>query len=122
MLIVDFTDQIDSLEMTYNMSTVLNPIGYNQSMDRLIDKYKNPQKEMFTNDEEFVKEARIIHSNYEKESALTGIFDFKATVLKFERKTKSRQVKFFIQPHVAEYFLKSFDNIHRTVLVLNTME
>jgi hypothetical protein len=117
-LIADFLDQIESLDMTYTISLVLNPTNYNLTISRLIDKYNNPQKEIFNNDAEYIASVKKAHTDYSNESGLYGIFDFSATVLKFERKTKSRQVKFLINSNVAEYFLKNFDNLHRSAIVL----
>lgn len=117
-LIVDFKDQIDQLSMDYNLSLVLNPVNYNRNLSGNLSTYQNPQKEIFNNDEEFLNNAHKIHRDYEKESEMYGIYDFKATVMKFERKPKTRQVKFLIDSSVAEYFRKSFNDLHRSAIVL----
>lgn len=117
-LIVDFKDQIEQLSMDYNLSLVLNPVNYNRNLSGNLAKFENPQKEIFNNDEEFLNNANKIHRDYEKESEMYGIYDFKATVMKFERKTKTRQVKFLVDSSVAEYFLKNFNELHRSAVVL----
>ena len=122
-LIVDFIDQIENLDMNFIISVVLNPANYNSGIRRINDKFFDPQKKLFESDDQVIADIEKIKEDYKKEAELYGTFDFTATVMKFERKTKSRQVKFFIptsvQESVVTYFLEHFDELHRSALVLN---
>lgn len=63
-----------------------------------------------------------IHYDYSQEAKLFGTYDFKASIIKFERKTKNRQLKFLVDHSVAKWISDNFHNLHRSALVLKRSE
>ena len=104
--------------MSYKISVVLDPSNYNRDIERQIEKFKNPQQDLFENGDDYISKVKKIHEVYAKDSAMFGIFDFSAEVAKFEKKTESKQVKFLIDSRSARYFLETQNQLYKTSLVL----
>lgn len=107
-----------NVEFTYQVSLVLNPENYNLSIKRLFDKAMDSQKEMGKTDADYLNDLRKIHYDYEKEANMYGIFDFKAMVIKFERKIECTKIKFIIGAECYEHLSKNFETLSRSALVL----
>lgn len=121
-LIVDFEGNFDQIEMSYDVSVILSPENYDQALRNNLGKFTNPQRELFENEERFIRDMEKIHYDYAQESKLFGIYDFKASIMKFERKPKNRQIKFIVDSSVAVWFSNNFHNVHRSAIVLNKSE
>lgn len=108
----------NKIEFTYQASLVLSPDNYNTAINRTINKYNDAQREMGKTDEDYLNDIKTIHYNYNKEAGMYGIFDFKAVVLKFERKVDCTKIKFLIGTECSEHFSKNFEILSRSSLVL----
>ena len=118
-LVVDFIASFQELEMYYKISVVLDPDNYNRDISRQIEKFKNPQQDLFESGEDYIAKVQKIHDVYAKDAAMFWIFDFTAEVSKYERKTETKQVKFIIDQRVARYFLETVGQLYKTSLVLS---
>ena len=108
----------NKIEFTYSASLVLNPDNYNTAISRIINKATDAQREMGKTDIDYLNDIKTIHHNYGKEARMYGIFDFKAVVLKFERKADCTKIKFLIGTECSEHFSKNFEILSRSSLVL----
>lgn len=108
----------NKIEFTYQASLVLSPDNYNTAIKRIINKSNDAQKEIGKTDADYLMEVRAVHTGYRKEADMYGIFDFKAVVLKFERKADCTKIKFLIGTECSEYFSKNFEILSRSSLVL----
>lgn len=118
-LVVDFIQAFSELEMSYKISIVLDPDNYERDIARQIEKFKNPQQDLFEEAEDYIEKVQKIHDIYAKDAAMFWIFDFNAEVSKYERKTETKQVKFIIDRSAARYFLENVSQLYKTSLVLS---
>lgn len=114
-LVVDLVEEMPEIEMKYIVSIVLCPDMFNIWIQRRINKINNP--DLFTDPLEVIEEIKEIHKNYKRDASMFWIYDFTAEVMKFERKTATKQLKFIISNEVADYFNENFENMEKSSLV-----
>jgi len=110
---------IEEFEMFYDVSIVLDPKEQNRQLDVLVKKATGKQLNMETITGEIQRSMENIHNEYENNLKIFPPVDFKAGLIKMEKKSGGKQlIQLCVDTEAAIKISKLTENLDKAAIVL----
>lgn len=104
----------------YKLGFVLDPSTYNTSIKSTMRKYFDAQSELpIDGKDTYVNKVMKVHAEYMQDSDRFGVNEFEVFTCDTKSKGLDKVMKFVIDSDTADFFRSRFEDLSRSVLVLN---
>jgi len=114
---------VDEFEMFYDVSLVLDPAEYNRQLKFLVAEANSKQMSLESITGKIATEMGNIHHKYENETQIFAPVDFRAALLKMEKKAVGKQLlQLCIDTDAAVKISKLVNNLDKAAIVLRPQQ